>query len=485
MKILISHSWQDKSLATHVYEELTQDGHEVWHDILQLLPGDNIQRVIDAYIHKCDAMVLLWSINAFASDGVDAEIETATAAEKRIIPLLLDNTPLDHHAKLKGILGIPMTDPKEGVFHLRRALVMLMNADFKIDADWLHEGIKLSNELGGYVNYVNNYRVPKDLNEDGNKELWEARLTKLNDKNDKMRNEVMPALEVFMQELQGIMKVLEHGDVNKEQLQTWLEWCDKNEGHGPDMVKKLRGFILKDLDRLNKGGEPVHHIDFEAMNQSTHELDEVIQSKKQEANDMMYNKISSYLGWLLGKNYINSVVKSYESFVVSSPQRMFVLIEEAKISESVAVHETVHELHKYLSKQNRQKELNLKGFDGLIDAAYFIHKVCELLVESGLVNQRLFPKDPNSNELVNKYISYVIDPNIKERLDKKLSTIREMIGLKKEEINWGQVAVLTLGAAVVVGGIASVLGSSDEGASAMGGGTFEDNAASAGLDPYS
>ena len=76
MKIFISHSWNDKSLATGVNETLQKDGHEVWYDIHQLVPGDEIQPVIDVYIKKCDVVVLIWSLFAFDSAGVDAEIQT-------------------------------------------------------------------------------------------------------------------------------------------------------------------------------------------------------------------------------------------------------------------------------------------------------------------------------------------------------------------------------------------------------------------------
>jgi hypothetical protein len=52
-----------------------------------------------------------------------------------------------------------------------------------------------------------------------------------------------------------------------------------------------------------------------------------------------------------------------------------------------------------------------------------------------------------------------------------------MVGVKKDEINWGQVALLALGAVALVGGIAAVTGGGekDSAASLPGGGTFEDN----------
>ncbi len=479
MKILISHSWQDKSAATQVFEALENDGHEVWYDVLQLVPGDNIQQVIDVYIKKCDAMVLLWSIHAFGSEGVDAEIETAHKANKRIIPLLMDTTPLNHHAKLKGILGIPMEHQETGLLLLRRAFLFLMASDADKKAEWFNKAFGNVVDLGGYLNYVNTYRLPKDLNNDGNKEAWRGRLEKLLAENEYIKNQLMPAADNTMLEMQEIMKQLEHGEVDKSQLQAWMVWCDENANFHPELIAKLKGFIQKDIDRLNKGGEPIHAIDFAAMEQSTLELEKVINLKKQEAYDDMHAKIKSYLGWLVGNDYVVSVAKSYQSYVVSSAKLMRALIKQAKVSESVAVHETAWVLHQYLAKQKRSKELKQKGFDGLIDDAYFIQNATSLLVEAGLVKKKVFPKDPHANGLVRKYISFIIDANVKERLDKELTKVREMIGLKKDEINWGQVAVLALGAVVVAGTLSELLDGSGDSTSSLGGtsrgGTFEDN----------
>jgi len=283
MKILISHSWKDKSAATQVFEALENDGHEVWYDVLQLVPGDNIQQVIDVYIKKCDAMVLLWSIHAFGSEGVDAEIETAHAAGKRIIPLLMDSTPLGHHVKLKGVLGIPMEHQETGLLLLRRAFLLLMASDADKKAEWFNKAFGNVVDLGGYLNYVNNYRLPKDLNNDGEKDAWRERLEKLVVENEYIKNQLMPAANNSMLEMQEIMKQLEHGGVEKAQLETWMVWCDENTNFHPELISKLKGFIQKDIDRLNKGGEPIHVIDFAAMEQSTLELEKVIDLKKQEA----------------------------------------------------------------------------------------------------------------------------------------------------------------------------------------------------------
>ena len=175
MKIFISHSWNDKSLATQVNEVLEKDGHEVWYDIHQLIPGDSIQPVIDVYIKKCDVVVLIWSINAFDSEGVDAEILTTKRLNKRIIPLLVDSTPLGHHKELKGLLGIPFDDVDTGMLLLQRGLLMLMASDTYKEAPWFKEAFDNVVDLGGYLNYANTYRLKGNKNDDGYKEQWVAR----------------------------------------------------------------------------------------------------------------------------------------------------------------------------------------------------------------------------------------------------------------------------------------------------------------------
>jgi hypothetical protein len=170
MKIFISHSWNDKSLATRINDVLEKDGHEVWFDIHQLVPGDNIQAAIDVYIKKCDVVVLIWSLFAFDSEGVDAEIQTSKLLGKRIIPLQKDNTPLAHHKELKGLLGIPFDDEVTGMLLLQRALLMLMAGETYKEAPWFKEAFDNVVDLGGYLNYVNTYRLKGNKNDDGYKE---------------------------------------------------------------------------------------------------------------------------------------------------------------------------------------------------------------------------------------------------------------------------------------------------------------------------
>jgi len=54
------------------------------------LPGQSLSSEIIAAIKSCDLFVLLWSKNSQSSEWVPQEIGIARAAEKPIIPLILE-----------------------------------------------------------------------------------------------------------------------------------------------------------------------------------------------------------------------------------------------------------------------------------------------------------------------------------------------------------------------------------------------------------
>src|ERR671919_1719014 len=104
MKIFISHSWRNKTAAQLIAESL-QGSADVWLDIRRLKAGDPIQPVIDDALAQMDAVVVLWSMDAARSDGVAAELATAVRLRKRILPVVLDDTPTID-SPIQGLYGI-------------------------------------------------------------------------------------------------------------------------------------------------------------------------------------------------------------------------------------------------------------------------------------------------------------------------------------------------------------------------------------------
>lgn len=452
MKIFISHSWNDKSLATRVNETLQKDGHEVWYDIHQLVPGDEIQPVIDVYIKKCDVVVLLWSLFAFDSAGVDAEIQATKKMGKRIIPLLKDSTPLDHHKELKGLLGIPFDDIETGMLLLQRALLMLMAGDTYKDTQWFKEAFDNVVDLGGYLNYVNTYRLKGNKNDDGYKEQWAARLEELNKKNELIRKHLLPEAENKMETLQGIMKDLEKGNTPLEKLNEWKQWCAANESFQPELMKKLKEFIENDIQRLHSGGAPVSTLNIESVEGIISQLENAIDQKKEATHKDLTATIKKYGGFLMGEKTVNSIVTGYLNYVTKCPQLLRELLNEAKLSEYVAVKEAVVMLTRYLASQDHGLEMRKKNLEGYFDDAYLINHTVKLLIEADLVAKGGFSLDFVSTNVVEQYVSFILNKQTKLKLDDVLKEMRSLIGLKKNEINWGQVAAVVIGIAAVGSG---------------------------------
>lgn len=452
MKVFISHSWNDKSLATRINETLEKDAHEVWYDIHQLVPGDDIQAVIDVYIKKSDVVVLIWSLFAFDSAGVDAEIQTAKKLGKRIIPLLKDSTPLAHHKELKGLLGIPFDDAETGLLLLQRALLMLMASETYKDAPWFKEAFDNVVDLGGYLNYVNTYRLKENKNDDGYKEQWAERLEELNKKNELIRKHLMPEADNKMQTLQGIMKELEKGDTSLEKLNEWKQWCIANESFQPDLMKKLKEFIDNDIQRLHSGGAPVSALNIESVEATIQKLENAIGQKKEDAYKDLTATIKKYGGFLMGEKTVNSIVTGYLNYVTKCPQLLRELLNEAKLSEYVAVKEAVVMLTRYLESQDHGLEMRKKNLEGYFDDAYLINHTVKLLIEADLIAKNNFSLDSVSMNVVEQYVSFILNKQTKIKLDAVLAEIKKLIGIKKNEINWGQVAAVVIGIAAVGSG---------------------------------
>lgn len=478
MKIFISHSWEDKSKATALMETLKPDGHEVWFDIHQLLPGDVLQDVIDAWINKCDLVVLLWGPAAQKSKGVEAELRAAKSFGKRVIPILLDGAAHDDNPQLSGILGIPGEPFETATLLLRRALLMLSATEADKQAGWFKEIFGHITDLGGYLYYVNTYRMGHNRNEDGAKGEWVERLQNQVTENERLRQETLPAMNKTMEELQGIMKDLEHGNVTMEQLQGWKQWCETNMAFHPEMMGNLRSFIEKEMERMGKEGAVALAVKYEVVEKAIERLDRSITQKKDEAYENMTNKVKKFGGFLLGEKTVHSIVSGYLNYVTMCPVLLKQLNDESKTSEYVAVKEALQMVANYLEQQDHKANLVSPSLTGFFDEAYFINNTIQVLLEAKLVPAEKFSYDAAAVSVVNTYVGFVMDSALKTKLDGLVKQVREMVGLKKAEINWGQVALLAAGTLAVAGGISALTGNKTiEGQPEGSGKSFEDKVA--------
>jgi hypothetical protein len=97
-RLFVSHNSRDKERVRPLAAALQLAGAHVWFDEWILKPGDSVPGMISEGIRQFETFVLVWSANAAASNWVETELNSAlirhVAAAARIVPIVLDDTPL-------------------------------------------------------------------------------------------------------------------------------------------------------------------------------------------------------------------------------------------------------------------------------------------------------------------------------------------------------------------------------------------------------
>jgi hypothetical protein len=99
MQTFISHNYMDKQTAREVAIFLAAENINVWFDEWKIAPGDSIIEKIEAGLKDCSHFLILWSKHASKSNWVRRELSSALiqaiqAGRVRVIPIILDDTPL-------------------------------------------------------------------------------------------------------------------------------------------------------------------------------------------------------------------------------------------------------------------------------------------------------------------------------------------------------------------------------------------------------
>lgn len=97
--IFISYAHEDRPQVEPSAELLRAGGVQVFIDVSGIDYGDRWQDVLRGALEKCERVMVFWSLAAKASEWVDREWRYALSLGKRIVPTLLDRTPLPDDLK--------------------------------------------------------------------------------------------------------------------------------------------------------------------------------------------------------------------------------------------------------------------------------------------------------------------------------------------------------------------------------------------------
>ncbi|MEG3991110.1 TIR domain-containing protein [Microcoleus sp. S28C3] len=113
-QVFISYSERDRETMEKIRNSLRRESLTVWTNTTDIQTGEDFQRAIDRGIEQTDNLVYLVSPDSVESEYVRKEIDCAVSLHKRIIPVLVRETPPDSIPKaLQGVQYIDLTDNVE------------------------------------------------------------------------------------------------------------------------------------------------------------------------------------------------------------------------------------------------------------------------------------------------------------------------------------------------------------------------------------
>ena len=101
--VFLSYSRADTARVTPLRDELRRMGYRVFFDVQSIDPGEEWKRRLERSIGASRTMVLCWSENTRGSDYITFEYSRAEAMHKRLLPWLLDKTPLPAMLEVQAI----------------------------------------------------------------------------------------------------------------------------------------------------------------------------------------------------------------------------------------------------------------------------------------------------------------------------------------------------------------------------------------------
>ena len=113
-QVFISYSERDREIMEKNRNSLRRESLTVWTNTTDIQTGEDFQSASDRGIEQTDNFVYLVSPDSVQSEYVRKELDYALSLHKRIIPVLVRETPADSLPKaLQGVQYIDLTDNEE------------------------------------------------------------------------------------------------------------------------------------------------------------------------------------------------------------------------------------------------------------------------------------------------------------------------------------------------------------------------------------
>lgn len=416
MKVFISHSWKNKTIAQKIADELKSAGADLWLDANHLLPGQLIQETIDDVLGKVDVVVLLWTKEACESAGVAAEIFTCSRLKRLIIPCKIDATAFDAHPYLRQVKGIDFKDYDDGMGRLKMVLFNYMARDFDLQGS---DSIRLLNEFLGALETANHLIHQQNIKETGSateKEFWVKKIQDTHDASyEKLKAEYELGQEL-MKFLNEKMDQLQSAPGDRDIVATVLKEL-KEHPHAarPDMKK-----FIEQTQRIYDGFD--RSAPSEAVAIYRRSMQEKLAASKQQLKDNM--------GWLADMLFAAAYENASYFFLSSADHLQNLLTISKEPGSHPVVADCANELLKYIQTPGGVIDNEQYGILGYADDAYFIQNLLAQLQQENLVNTNGWNIDWTRIAAGAEFVFNLIGQNLRAILDQNIAQFTQAMVAK-------------------------------------------------------
>ena len=425
MKVFISHSWKNKTPAQLIADALA-DSAEVWLDVQQLKAGDRIQAAIDEALAEMDAVVVLWSRDAAESDGVDAELRSTVRLEKKLLPVLLDDTPVERHPALAGLYGINLdaADPKGGIFRVQAALVRIMAGELDLDAT---DALNALTSFEGFYQYVQEYRNRKDIGDpSGTGEdaaQWALRSMEQTNKAYQSLSDLRDQVGITLQFMRDTLARVEAAGDDRAAIQSILDEVIRHPKSQTKDFQVLVTFVQGKLAGLAPAMAPAARprnpgATADALSERMERAAPPVPQgpPAQPAATAPADAEDASPGLALVEAYIRSAPGGLRAFAAL-----------AAASQSAALQWVASELDAYLTHPDDLVPDDQNGLLGFIDDAWLIHNTIYRCVEAGFFAPEAIGADWNAIVQADALIVSVLAAPIRGALEQLLMQYMQVI----------------------------------------------------------
>ena len=158
--IFLSYSHEDKEIVGPIFSILKLASEKIFLDQKVIKPGDEWEVVLASALENMKTLILFWCAHSSASDNVRKEYSYALANSKKIVPVLLDDTPVPNNiSQFQWIDYSKMLHP----FHDNRDFYL--NPKFNIPGpeDHYHAGSKYTAPLNNYLYLLSHKQFMKEI----------------------------------------------------------------------------------------------------------------------------------------------------------------------------------------------------------------------------------------------------------------------------------------------------------------------------------